>query len=113
MHIVKQIVTYLFWTVLSIIFGIVYMRLVLGPNDVSEEGLWYLLHLFFEVGLIQVGLWIGTIIASCFILLDVFYLRQKLRNNPKRTIIRLAILLATTIFVAIVHFILEKVIDVI
>ena len=113
MRSIKQIVIYLFWTVLSIILGIVYMRFVLGRNDVSEEGLWYLLHLFFEVGLIQVGLWIGAIIASCFILLDAFYLRKKLKNNPKKTVIRLTVLLFITVIVAIVHYILEKVIDVI
>ncbi|MFX0558078.1 hypothetical protein ACOCEA_14855 [Maribacter sp. CXY002] len=113
MRIVKQIVAYLLWTVLSFILGIAYMRLFLGPNNVPEEGLWYLLHLFFEIGLIQVGLWGGAIIAFCFIFLDVLYLRNKLINNPKKTIIRLALLLIITVMIAIAHYILEKVIDVI
>ena len=89
------------------------MRLVLGANTVSEEGLGYLLHLFYDIGMIQVGLWVGSAIAICFVLLDVFYLRKKLKNNPKKTIIRLAALLIITVLVALVHYILEKVIDVI
>ena len=113
MRTLRYILAYLFWIVLSLFLGIGYMRIVLGPNDVSEDGIWYLLHLFFEVGLIQVGLWVGFAIATCFILLDVFYLRKKLKNNPKRTVIRLAALLIITVLVAIVHYLLEKVIDVI
>lgn len=113
MQILKHILTYLFWTVLSLLLGIGYMRLVLGANTVSEEGLGYLLHLFFTVGMIQVGLWVGGAIALCFVLLDVLYLRKKLKNNGKKTVIRLVILLIITVLVAIVHYLLEKVIDVI
>ena len=98
---------------MSLFLGIGYMRLVLGPNDVSEEGWWYLLHLFFDIGLVHVGFWIGVAIASCFILLDVFYLQKKLKNNPKKTSIKLISLLGITIMIVIVHYILEKVIDVI
>lgn len=113
MRISKYILAYLFWTLLCLFIGIGYMRLVLGANTVSEEGLGYLLHLFYDIGMIQVGLWIGSAIALCFVLLDIFYLRKKLKNNPKRTVIRLAVLLMITVLVAIVHYLLEKIIDVI
>ncbi|SIS42467.1 hypothetical protein SAMN05421766_101848 [Zobellia uliginosa] len=113
MRILKYILAYLFWTLLSLFIGIGYMRLVLGANTVSEEGLGYLLHLFYDIGMIQVGLWVGSAIALCFVLLDIFYLRKKLKNNPKRTVIRLAVLLMITVLVSIVHYLLEKVIDVI
>lgn len=113
MRFVKLILTYLIWTILSLILGISYMRLVLGPNDFSEDGWWYLLHLFFDIGLLHVGFWIGVAIASSFILLDVFYLREKLKTNPKKISIQLTILLAITGLIAIVHYFLEKVIDVI
>lgn len=113
MRFLKLILTYFIWTILSLLLGIGYMRLLLGPNDVSEEGMWYLLHLFYDIGLFHVGVWIGVTIASCFILFDVFYLRKKLKNNPKKTTIQLLNLLAITVVVAIVHYTLEKVIDVI
>ncbi|MBN3581920.1 hypothetical protein JYB64_05935 [Algoriphagus aestuarii] len=113
MRFIKLILTYLIWTILSLLLGIAYMRLLLGPNDVSEDGWWYLLHLFFDMGLLHVGFWIGVAIASCFILLDVFYLRKKLKNNPKKTTIQVIALLVITGLIAIVHYFLEKVIDVI
>ena len=113
MRTLRHILAYLFWIVLSLCLGIGYMRIVLGPNDVSEDGIWYLLHLFFEVGLIQVGLWVGFAIATCFILLDVFYLRKKLTNTVHKSSIRFAVLLAITVVIATAHYLLEKVIDVI
>ncbi|MDC6363780.1 MULTISPECIES: hypothetical protein [Flavobacteriaceae] len=113
MQILKHLLAYLFWILLSLFIGIGYMRLVLGPNDVSEDGFWYLLHLFYDIGMIQVGLWVGAAIAICFVLLDVFYLRKKLKNSPKKLVIRLVALLTITVLVVIVHYLLEKVIDVI
>ncbi|WP_186754061.1 hypothetical protein [Echinicola salinicaeni] len=113
MRFLKLILTYFIWTMLCLLLGMGYMRLVLGPNDVAENGMWYLLHLFFEIGLLHVGFWIGLIIASCFILLDVFYLRKKLKNKPNKKTIQMAVLLVITVVIAIAHYILEKVIDVI
>ena len=110
---IKALITYLFWIVLSLITGIVYARCIINPNAVSEEGLWYLLHLFFEIGMLQVGFWVGLTIAICFILVDIFYLKKKLKNNHKKTLSRLVAFLIITVFVAIVHYILEKGIDVI
>lgn len=115
MRIVKLIFNYLFWMVLSLFLGIGYMRLLLGdlPDDESIGGFGFVLKVFYLHGLTLVGLPIGGIIAFLFIMVDMLYLSKKLKNNPKKMIIRMAMLLAITVFVAIVHYILEKVIDVI
>lgn len=113
MRIFKTLITYLFWIVLSLITGVVYVRCIINPNTVSEEGLWYLLHLFFEIGMLQVGFWVGLTIAICFILVDVFYLKRSLRYKLKLNKYRFIALVIITVFVIIVHYILEKVIDLI
>ncbi|WP_299242923.1 hypothetical protein [uncultured Aquimarina sp.] len=113
MKFLKQILTYLIWTTITILLGIGYMRIVLGPNKASTEGLWYLLHIFFDLGLFHVGLVIGVVIAFLFILLDIFYLKKKLKSNIKSSVIRFGFLLVITAFVSIVHYVLEKVVDVI
>lgn len=115
MRIVKHLITYLFWTILSLIMGIVYMRLLLGniAEDESIGGFGYLLKIFFFHGLIFVGLPFGAIIALLFILIDWLFLRKKLNQGTKRTYMRIALLLAITGFIAIVHYVLEVVIDVI
>lgn len=112
-RIFKELMTYISWSMLALLMGISYMRLVLGPNDASEEGYWYLLHLFYDVGLIYVGMWVGGCIALCFVLMDVFYLRKKLIDRPNKTIIRLTMMIAITALVGMAHYLLEKVIDVI
>ncbi|WP_103070128.1 hypothetical protein [Aquimarina sediminis] len=113
MKTLKQILTYLVWTAVSLILGIVYMRIVLGSNNASSEGLWFLLHVFYNFGLLYIGAIIGGVTALLFILLDVFYLKKKLKNNIQATIIRFMFLIGITMVVAIIHYVLEKVIDVI
>jgi hypothetical protein len=91
------------------------MRLLLGeiPNEDSYIGLGFFLNLFYKYVFVFVGLIIGTIIALIFILFDYFILRKRLSNNWNSFLIRISILLLMTILVGIVHYILEKVIDVI
>ncbi|WP_074407316.1 MULTISPECIES: hypothetical protein [Aquimarina] len=113
MKALKQVLTYLIWIAVSLILGIVYMRILLGPNKVSSDGLWYLLHIFYNLGLLHIGGSIGGVIALLFILLDVFYLKKKLKNNIQATITRFMFLIGITMVVAVIHYVLEKVVDVI
>ncbi|WP_131248818.1 hypothetical protein [Aquimarina atlantica] len=109
----KQLVTYIVWMILSLALGIVYMRILLGPNKVPSEGLWYLFHIFYNLGLLHIGARIGGVIALLFIISDVFYLKKKLKNNIQATLTRFMLLLGIAMIVGGVHYILEKVVDVI
>lgn len=109
----KQLLIYLIWTILALLLGIMYMRFVLGANDVPKEGGGYLFYLFYNWGLVNVGLIVGLVIAVLFILFYVFYLKEKLNKYKHRWAIRFVLLLAISIIVAIIHYVLEKVIDVI
>ena len=114
MKTLQQILTYLIWTVIALLLGIGYMRILLGPNDAPKEGLWYLFHVFYNFGMIHIGLRVGAVIAILFIILDVFYLKKKLKNNKWQSFLtRLLFLLGIAMFVGGIHYILEKVIDVI
>ena len=77
---VKQLFYYVFWIIVSIFIGIVYMRLVLGeiPKEESYNGFGFFLNLFYSYGIIYVGSIIGTIIAVLFIITDVFILKKRL-----------------------------------
>ncbi|WP_338360062.1 hypothetical protein [Yeosuana marina] len=114
MSTLKKTFTYLIWVVLSLLIGITYMRLIVGPVKASKEGLGYLLHMFSIWGIFQVGLIIGSVIAFLFIILDVVYLKKKLKYSVlKSTIIRFSVLIVITGLVAFIHYLLEKVLDVI
>ena len=113
MKVIKQILAYLGWTVLALLLGITYMRVVLGQADEPSTGFLHIFDIIYDIALVYVGLIIGSIIALLFILIDAFYLKKKLKNSTKSTSIRFFMLLMITIVVGITHYVLEKVIDVI
>ena len=114
MKVLKLLFTYFSWLILCLILGIIYMRLLLGsPSKINYKGFDYLVGIYYYHGLVYVGLIIGTIIAIFFFLIDYFILRKRLSNNWNSFLIRISILLFSTITVAIIHYFLEKVIDVI
>lgn len=115
MRLAKQILTYLFWTMLSLLIGIIYMRLLLGDiaEDESIGGFGYLLKVFYLHGLFLIGLPFGAIIALLFIGIDWFFLRKKRKQGANKIVARITLLLTITAFVAMVHYVLEVVIDVI
>jgi NO-binding membrane sensor protein with MHYT domain len=85
------------------------MRLILGPNDITQEGLGYIAHIFYDLGLLYVGLIIGVIIALLFVIIDGFIFKNKLKSFTTR----LVVLLVISVCVIGFHYILEKVLDVI
>lgn len=109
----KNITRYLGWVVIALLLGLSYMRIVLGANNTSKEGIGYLWHLFYNWSLLHIGLLIGFVIVFLFILFDTLYLNKRLENNRKSTMIRFGILLLIATIVAFIHYLLEKVIDVI
>lgn len=111
MSLLKKFLSYLIWTVLALLIGITYMRFVLGTNTVSKEGMGYVFHMFYNWGLLHVGAIIGLSIAFLFILFDIFYLKKKLKKH--KTAIRFMVILVITLIVAIIHYVLEKIINII
>ncbi|BCY28945.1 hypothetical protein [Flavobacterium okayamense] len=114
MKTIKSALHYFIWILLSLVVGIIYMRLLLGsPSKINYKGFDYLIGIYYYHGLVFVGTIIGIFIAVFFFIIDYFILRKKLSNNWNSLLIRISILLLIAIIVGIVHYILEKVIDVI
>ncbi|NQY29450.1 MAG: hypothetical protein HRT69_08260 [Flavobacteriaceae bacterium] len=99
---------------MSLLLGIGYMWILLGTvGETSSTGFLHLLNLMSNLVLVYVGLIGGSVIALLFILINIFYLKKKLKSNMKSTIIRFFILLVIAIVVGVTHYILEKIVDVI
>lgn len=113
MKILKQLLVYLVWIIISLLGGIGYMRMVLGPKPEPSNGIMRIFDWVYGAALFEVGSMIGGIIALLFILLDIFYLKKKLKNNRNSILIRLLSIIIIIVLVGTTHFILEKVIDVI
>jgi hypothetical protein len=110
---IKKLFIYLIWTVIAWVIGIAYIWLLIGDGTEGLPDSWDLLRSFFNFALIYVGFIIGSIIALLFILVDVFYLRNQLGTDFKSNLTRFLVLLLITVMVIIVHYILEKGVDVI
>ncbi len=113
MNTLKQILNYLIWTSISIVLAFGYMRIILGPRDEEPTGFWKLTDILYDLALYHVGFVIGCIIATFFILIDIFYLKKKLKTNSNEVVIRFLILIIIALIVGVSHYVCEKVIDII
>lgn len=112
MRILKQILAYSFWTILSFILAFVYISILIGFKPDSANGILAFFELLiYNLIVVQITPIIGCIIAFLFILIDVFYLKKKFKN--KKNGVRLLTILIITVTVGIIHYLLEKVIDII
>ncbi len=109
----KRILNYFGWLLVAILLGFLHMRIVLGPSSKSDTSSLTFLNGIHDFVLLYVGAIIGCIIATLFILLDVFYLNEKLKNNSKAILIRLFIIIALAIIVGATHYFLEEIANVI
>lgn len=113
MRILKQILAYLFWVLISYICAFGYLLVIFGTRPKSSTFFKKVYDFLFLLALEQIVLIIGLIIALLFILIDVFHLKRKLKNNSKRIIFRFLVIIIITLVVCATHYILEKVVDVI
>jgi hypothetical protein len=113
MTILKQILTYLIWISVSFLSAFGYMRIILGPKPKPSTNWMRMFDGIHDYVMVYIGIIIGAIIALLYILIDIFYLKKKLKNNPKRTIIRFLIIIIIASIVGTTHYIFEKVIDII
>lgn len=114
MRILKQILAYCIWTILSFISAFAYISILIGSKPDSSNGfLAFLDLLIYNLVVVQLTPIIGSIIALLFILIDVFFLKKKYKKKSKKNGIRFLAIIIITIVVAIIHYLLEKVIDII
>jgi hypothetical protein len=109
-----QILYYLFWIAISFAFAFIYISILIGFKPDSPNGILAFFELLiYNLIIVQVMPIMGSIIALLFILTDIFYLKKKLKNNSKKIGFRFLTVLIISVIVAIIHYLLEKVIDVI
>ena len=113
MSVFKRILVYFIWPLIAFLSAFVYVRIILGAKPVSSSFLMQMFGWFYEFAFIRLGLIIGSIVSLLFITIDIFYLKRKLTIGIKSTIIKLFVLTFIILIVEIIHYVLEKVIDVI
>ena len=111
MNILKQILSYIIWIVLSFLMAFTYMRIVLGAKQTT--GTSKLFNWVYDLALYQVGAILGGIIAFLFVLIDIGYLKNKLKNHTSKNVIRFLVLVGVSLVVVVSHYLCEKVFDII
>lgn len=109
----KHLLSYIIWIVTAFLLAFLYLRIILGAKPVSSSFLMQMFGWFYEFAFIKLGIIIGSIVSLLFITIDIFYLKIELAIGIKSTIIRLFVLIFITLIVGIIHYVLEKVINVI
>ncbi len=113
MTLLKQILNYLIWAIFSFLFAFGYMRIILGPKPEPSTGWMKLFDWIYDISMLNLGLILGSIIALFYIFIDLFYLKQKLKSNAFSPFVRFLTLIAITGIVGIIHYVAEKIIDII
>lgn len=104
---------YIVWILLSLLAGIGFMRMVLGPQPQPSTDFMVIFDWTYTAALFQIGSLIGGIVGFLFLLVEVFYFKKKLEYNFKGVILRFVFLLLLSFTVGYIYYLLEKVIDVI
>jgi len=111
----KLILEYALWTVIALIFGIGYMYLIFltfgGSFEEETNVVSFIYSKMIFFGLLYMGLAIGSILAVLFIILDIFYLKRKLKYFKHKFIIRVFFMLFILAFMSPIHYLLEKTLD--
>lgn len=114
MGIIKQILVYVIWIAICFAFAFIYVQMLLGPESGSTNSFLQLLDFIINrVVILKLVPIIGSFIALLFILIDVFYLKKKFKNKSRKIGIRFLTIVIITVSVGTVHYLLEKVLDII
>jgi hypothetical protein len=103
----KRILVYFIWSLIAFLSAFVYVRIILGPKPESSSTFMVMFGWLYEYAFIYIGLIIGSIIALLFILIDLFYLKNKFKIGISSLFIRFFIIIFITVFVGSIHYILE------
>ena len=109
----KRLLDYIIWFIAAFLLAFIYVRIILEAKPVSFSFLMQMFGCFYEFAFIKLAIIIGSIVSLLFITIDIFYLKRKLIIGIESSIMRLFVLTFITIIVGIIHYVLEKVIDVI
>ena len=90
------------------------MRIVLGPKPGEPtDVLTFFYSLFYSFAFIRASLILGIIYALLYILIDVFYLHKKLKNNTYAIIIRFVLVISIAFLIGATIYILKNVFNII
>jgi hypothetical protein len=110
MRVITTIIKYLIWLFLSIFSGMGWMRIELG-KPIKATGFFSILNGLDEFIIIWIGGFIGVISFIPFVLIDLYYIKIKIKTKLSQNIIRIFTILILSAIVTLIYYILEFVLN--
>lgn len=108
----RLIFNYTSWIVLALSIALVYMYLVLKPNQSIDNDFGFVQEVYLTYGVVLIGVPLGSLIAFFFVLIDSRKIKDKEHTVITRLIKRIFLMMVIALIVFLLHYVAEKVIDV-
>ena len=110
---IRIVFEYALWLVIAFLLALSYIYLLLGPVP-KITGVWdFVFYKLYFFGLLRLGLIIGCLVSGIFIMTNVYFLGSKELSSRRKIVLRMLLLLVILMLVAGLHYLLEKVFNLI
>jgi hypothetical protein len=109
----KILLEYAFWLIVALALGICYMYLVLGTAPEPDGLIGFVVSQIHFFVLTRVGVIIGGIVFLLFLTLDITLFKSKIKSFQQLIAVRIFALLVLTKIVGLIHYLMEKTLDLI
>jgi hypothetical protein len=110
MKILTRIIEYLIWFLLSVFLGMGWMRIELG-KPIEATSLFAIFNCLHAFIIIWIGGFIGLISFILFVLIDLFYIKRKIKTERNQNFVRIFTILISSAIVTLIHYIIEFKLD--
>lgn len=109
----KILLGYAFWLIGALALGICYMYLVLGAAPEPDSFIGIVGSQIYFFVLTRIGVIIGGIVFLLFLALDITLFTSKIKSFQQLMAVRIFALLVLTTIVGLIHYLMEKTLDLI
>lgn len=98
---------------MALLIALVYMYFILKPYQTVDNDFGFVQEVYLTYGVVGIGVPLGSLIAFVFVLIDFRKIEHKKSSVSVKLIKRVFLMIVITIAVFLLHYVAEKVIDVI
>jgi hypothetical protein len=110
MKILILITNYFAWMLISIVLGVVFMRIEIG-KPIEATGFLILFEWLENYIIFYIGGFIGLLSFIPFVLIDLFYIKKKIETKRNQNIMRILIVVVLNVISRVIHHLLEYTLD--
>ncbi|OUL60535.1 hypothetical protein [Flavobacterium sp. AJR] len=110
MKVTITIIKYVIWLLLSILSGMVWMRIELG-KPIDATSFFSIFNALYGFIIIWIGGFIGLVSFIPFVLIDLYYIKRKIQTKLNQNIARILAIIILSGIITLIHYVLEFTLD--